>query len=520
MTNTTILILAAGASVRMRGLDKLTYPVDGQPQLRRAALSALEAGCRVIVALPQDSAYRQQALEGLGIQAVIVPECAEGIAASIRAGARVAAEESSLMILPGDMPENDAADLQTLMAAHHNAPNAISRGSTLDRHGHPVLIPYDLVPDLQHLFGDEGARGLIRRHPKRLRLVPLPGHHATLDLDTPEDWAAWTTRSKASLAAHDKPLSETTAFLPVSNEHPAMSDPLQTSLRCPKETVLAVITCVIGASYRRLGTMMALFADGSSAGNLTNGCIEGDLSVHAGECLKTGRAKQLRYGAGSPFFDIQLPCGGGLDIALFPRPNRTVLAEISQRRAKRDFFALRFDQAGNLGVVNSEPTGWQGGTFIVDMPPMVRFAIFGEGPEAAVLTRLVHAAGYPHNLITPSPATFEMVQTSGCTTEVYTGRDIATRFLIDRRTAIVTFFHDHDRELPILQAALESAAFYVGALGSRRVAQERRGQLLARGLDVGLLNKLHAPIGLIPSAHDPQTLAVSVLAEIIKMSAT
>mgnify|MGYP006184317219 CR=1 FL=1 len=38
---------------------------------------------------------------------------------------------------------------------------------------------------------DEGARSVLVRHRARLRLVPLPGHHATTDLDTPEDWAAW-----------------------------------------------------------------------------------------------------------------------------------------------------------------------------------------------------------------------------------------------------------------------------------------------------------------------------------------
>lgn len=84
---------------------------------------------------------------------------------------------------------------------------------------------------------------------------------------------------------------------------------------------------------------------------------------------------------------------------------------------------------------------------------------------------------------------------------------------------MVTFFHDHDQEIPILAAALRSAAFYVGAQGSHRVADRQRARL--QGLDLGpdQLAKFRSPIGLIPSVRDPRTLAESVLAEVIKLAA-
>ena len=86
------------------------------------------------------------------------------------------------------------------------------------------------------------------------------------DLDTPEDWVAWQNARSAQLAVQD--------------EHPSMADPLAAALRRPSDAVLAVITSVIGASYRSPGAMMCLFGDGTSAGGLTNGCIEGDLAQH------------------------------------------------------------------------------------------------------------------------------------------------------------------------------------------------------------------------------------------------
>lgn len=314
---------------------------------------------------------------------------------------------------------------------------------------------------------------------------------------------------------------ETVTFMdqrPDAVEHPAMRDPLQAAVLQPDQAVLAIITDVIGAAYRKPGTMMALFADGSSAGALTNGCIEGDLAVHAATCLRTGPVMRLRYGAGSPFFDIRLPCGGALEIALFPRPDPAVLADVIARRAMRDRIALRFHPDGRIRVQDSQPTGWQDAEYVVDLPPDVAFAIFGEGPEAAVFTRLVQSAGYRYRLITPSRQTLDMVAASGCMAlldDRLASPDMAG---VDARTAVVTFFHDHGRELPILRAALAGPAFYVGAQGSRQVAARRQNQLAETGVPAADLARLHGPIGLIPSARDARTLAISVLAEITALA--
>lgn len=305
---------------------------------------------------------------------------------------------------------------------------------------------------------------------------------------------------------------------PDAVEHPAMRDPLQAAVSQPDQAVLVIITDVIGAAYRKPGTMMALFADGRSAGALTNGCIEGDLAVHAATCLRTGQVRRLRYGAGSPYFDIRLPCGGALEIALFPRPDPAVLADAIARRAGRDRVALRFHPDGRISLHDSQPTGWQGADYVVDMLPDVAFAIFGEGPEAAVFTRLVHSAGFRHRLVTPSQQTLDMVAASGCRAQLWDSTTPLALADVDARTAVVTFFHDHGRELPILRAALAGPAFYVGAQGSRQVAARRRDALAALGVAAADLTRLHGPIGLIPSARDARTLAISVLAEITALA--
>ena len=187
-----ILLLAAGSSSRMRGGDKLLEPVDGRPLLRRIVAAALATGLPVHVALPPDRPDRRAALQGLAIGVVTVPDPAAGMAESLKAGLATLPRDAGVMLLLADLPEITQTDLIALRDAWRAEPEAILRGAAEDgTPGHPVCFPPDLRDDLMTLQGDEGARSVLVRHRARLRLIPLPGRHATTDLDTPEDWAAW-----------------------------------------------------------------------------------------------------------------------------------------------------------------------------------------------------------------------------------------------------------------------------------------------------------------------------------------
>ena len=184
----TLLIPAAGSATRMRGGDKLLQQVDDEPMLRRQARIARQVCARVIVTLRDPDPARLACLDGLDVTTLPVPDAAEGMAASLRAGATRA--QGALMILPGDMPDITEADLQILIENFDQ--RSILRATGADgTPGHPVIFPADLVVELTALHGDEGARAVLQRHRDRVRLIALPDQHATLDLDTPEAWAAW-----------------------------------------------------------------------------------------------------------------------------------------------------------------------------------------------------------------------------------------------------------------------------------------------------------------------------------------
>ncbi|NHB77229.1 nucleotidyltransferase family protein [Rhodobacter calidifons] len=195
-----ILILAAGASSRMRGRDKLLQSVAGQPLLRRVAETALATGMPVLVTLPPEAEARRAALAGLDVRIVEIPDASQGMSRSLVRGlASVAAMRpdhvAGLMILPADMPDFTPPALDRLIAAFRGDPGQIWRGATADGEpGHPIIFPRDLWPALAQVSGDEGGRSVLQVNRDRVRLLPLPGRMATRDLDTPEDWAAYLGR--------------------------------------------------------------------------------------------------------------------------------------------------------------------------------------------------------------------------------------------------------------------------------------------------------------------------------------
>lgn len=196
MATVHILILAAGASSRMRGEDKLMKDVSSRPLLRHVAETALATCAPVTVTLPPGATPRRAALQGLPLQLVEVPDATEGMSRSLVRGVealdRMAGPQDGVMILPADMPGFTVAALSDLIARFRAEPRLILRGGTAEgQAGHPAIFPRDLWPALAKVTGDEGGRSVMQKSQGRVRVIPLPGPMAILDLDTPEDWAAW-----------------------------------------------------------------------------------------------------------------------------------------------------------------------------------------------------------------------------------------------------------------------------------------------------------------------------------------
>ena len=190
------IILAAGASSRMRGRDKLLCTVNGMPLLRLAAKAASQSGAfEVIAAVRPAQAARVAALDGLGIRLVEVPSAHRGMAESLKAGVAAASEaaEGAIILLP-DMPAITSEHINLLISAFRPGRVVQAVGES-GSPGNPVVLPRCLFPSVMELSGDVGAKRVIRSQREDPIAVVLPGNASSLDLDTPEDWQRWHSSS-------------------------------------------------------------------------------------------------------------------------------------------------------------------------------------------------------------------------------------------------------------------------------------------------------------------------------------
>lgn len=185
-----VVLLAAGASRRMGGRDKLMEPVFGEPLLRLSARAAVasRAGL-VVVVLPSLVHPRMAALDGLSLKICAAPAHAEGMGSSLRYGMGALPKTCKAVIVAlADMPQVAAEHYNALIEAYMaDADAGIFRAAaSTGQMGNPVLFDARYFNELKALRGDRGARELLAS--SHVIAVPTPGMGAVLDLDTPEDW--------------------------------------------------------------------------------------------------------------------------------------------------------------------------------------------------------------------------------------------------------------------------------------------------------------------------------------------
>jgi len=274
---------------------------------------------------------------------------------------------------------------------------------------------------------------------------------------------------------------------------------------------LVIVMTTEGGGVRAPGAMMAVDLEGGSFGYVSGGCIDKDIILRAETVIKSGEPQTLRYGAGSPFIDIRLPCGGAIDLLVLPLTDAGVLRQARNRLASREAITLTFSEAG---IQLAEASVQAEGAFTYRPKLRLRIAGAGEGPVA--LTALARSAGLSASIWSPD----ETVVVTAFAAGAHSAHILHTSTALlpatdDEDTAFILMFHDHDWEPALLEQALSGEAFYIGAVGSRRTHELRCEALRARGVADADISRIHGPIGLVPSMRDASMLALSILAEIV-----
>lgn len=148
--------------------------------------------------------------------------------------------------------------------------------------------------------------------------------------------------------------------------------------------------------------------------------------------------------------------------------------------------------------------------------PPPRLLVYGAVDTAESLARLARQLGW-EAIVADARAKFATRERIPSASEIIVAwpEETIDRVAPDHATAVVVLTHDDKFDVPALKAALETEAFYIGALGSRRNQERRRERLLEAGVDGSELERISGPCGLDLGAESQPETAVSILAEII-----
>lgn len=265
-----------------------------------------------------------------------------------------------------------------------------------------------------------------------------------------------------------------------------------------EDCALICVMDINGGAMRAKGALMAVKATGEVAGYISNGCIDADIISQAQAAMIDGENRSLRYGEGSPYKDLELPCGGSIDLLVAPKPDRNAIETALNNLANRREASLDF------------------GDFSMSYKPRLRLRIAGRGAAMTALASQALGTGFEVILQSPEEevaGTLPMTRFDNLTdpSEVPEADD-------DKWTALVLMFHDHSWEGALLLQALNGPAFYIGAMGSRKTHANRCEFLKENGLTETQIEKVRGPIGVIPSLRDANLLALSTLAEIVSVA--
>ncbi len=281
------------------------------------------------------------------------------------------------------------------------------------------------------------------------------------------------------------------------------------------DCTLVTLVGIEGGSSRAIGAQMAVAADGRRIGSFSGGCIEDAVASEALEALTEGWGRVVRYGIGSPYIDIRLPCGGGIDLLFTPKPDRLTIASALTALDARGPAALVVG-CDTVALSNDlTPSAWNGSAMTLAYQPALRVHAFGQGEDLSAFARLAAAFGAEVHALTPDGPTCDILAHHGIACTHLPTRTHLPAIASDPWSAVLFLFHGNDWEEHLLPQALALPGFYHGAIGSRRTHAARLAALESAGVSPQRIKALRGHIGLIPATRDPATLALSILGEIV-----
>lgn len=335
-------------------------------------------------------------------------------------------------------------------------------------------------------------------------------------------------------------------------------------------SVLATIVRQEGSAPRGVGAKCLIKEDGRIIGTIGGGRLEAAVIEEAGKVLAVRSPTRLRFNMEGTGVDDNEICGGDVDLFLEPvspdninhlhifkrilevekRGGSGILATIIspehwfpyripkifiesdgqqsgillEIKEIEDQIRHRMDQILNqrqsLILTCHDEEGNQLELFVEPVLSEPKLYVFGGGHVSLELVPLAGRVGFKVVVIDDREEYADPAKFPGAEDVLqYPFEGVISRIPTDESSYLVIVTRGHKHDKTVLEQALKTPARYIGMIGSRRKIKIIYDQLFEQGFTIQDLERVHSPIGLDIGAETPQEIAVSIVAELIKVRA-
>ncbi len=333
-----------------------------------------------------------------------------------------------------------------------------------------------------------------------------------------------------------------------------------------KKIVLARIITQVGSSPRAVGTKCIVLEDGSMKGTIGGGLLEHQVIERAKESLKEGKSAIMHFQlTGDEVAKTDMLCGGIVDVYLEPvftdnAAARDIFKRISnfinegrkgvlltlvsdgimpEDETSRLLIEEDGSTMGEIGTVSEEGklrlakfleiktpelTEIEKGKESVFVEPFMPYDIlylFGAGHVSTFVASLASMVGF-RVIVIDDRKEFANKERFNKADEliVLPFSDVFEKINISSSSYIAIITRGHIHDLNVLREALKRSDGYIGMIGSKRKREKIYQALMEEGVSDERLKQVHSPIGMDIDAETPEEIAISIVAELIRVRAS
>ena len=327
---------------------------------------------------------------------------------------------------------------------------------------------------------------------------------------------------------------------------------------------LATVVAIRGSTYRREGARLAIPAEGAPVGTISGGCLEGEVCQIAGDVMREGTTRLLRYDLTADdeaVWGWGLGCNGVIDVFVEPAEQAVQMAGAIRRAIdeQRELVAVTVIEApeGSPAAPGArmlvEPDGSVEGSlgdpaldaaaataaaraiaedrsrvaslgqgvdaFVEALVPPIRLLVCGAGHDAIPLVRFAAGMGWRVEVVDDRQAFLTAERFPEATGFVHVDEPalVAEVTQPDRRTYPVVMTHNFMRDKDYLRAFLGTPVPYIGMLGPNTRLVKLLDELRREGYeaDPDEMRVVHSPAGLDLGSEGPEEIAWAIIGEIL-----